>query len=65
MVILVQGGFKAVSMQIQPIEYFILFTHGVQSLGEFCGVHNWLIIPEYDNQAIIAHLTDMVPCLRF
>ena len=26
MVILVQGWFKAVSMQIQPIEYFILFT---------------------------------------
>ena len=26
MVILVQGWVKAVSMQIQPIEYFILFT---------------------------------------
>ena len=26
MVILVQGWFKAVSMQIQPIGYFILFT---------------------------------------
>ena len=49
MVILVQGQFKAVSMQIQPIEYFILLLHGVQSLGKFYGVHNWLIIPEYDN----------------
>ena len=41
----------AVSIQIQPIEYFILFylLHGVQSLCEFYGVHYWLIIQEYDN----------------
>ena len=36
-------------MQIQPIEYLFYSLHGVQSLGEFYGVHNWLIIPEYDN----------------
>ena len=39
--------FKEYTVQGSTNRIFLL--HGVQPLGEFYGVHNWLIIPEYDN----------------
>ena len=43
---MVQGCIHADSTN--RIIYFI-HCMGVQPLGEFYGVHNWLIIPDYDN----------------